>query len=67
MICVSVILKDSDLRLTKSLTMAEFNVAFGVFRDVICEAYPERRKELHSYLAIISDLAMSYGGTLFYE
>lgn len=64
---ISVILKDNDPRLTKSLTMAEFNVAFGVFRDIICEVYPDRRKELDTYLAIISDLAMSYGGTLFYE
>lgn len=47
--------------------MAEFNIAFGVFRDVICEIQPERRQELDTYLAIISDLAMSYGGTLFYE
>ena len=29
--------------------------------------YPERRIELDTYLAIISDLAISYGGTLFYE
>ena len=31
--------------------MAEFNVA-GVYRDVIHEAYPDRRIELSSYLAI---------------
>ena len=60
------ILRESDLRLSKNVTMAEFNVAFGVYRDVICEVYPERRVELGSYLAIISD-AMSYGGTLFYK
>ena len=36
--------------------MAEFNVA-GVHRDVICEAYPARRVELDTYLAIISDQA----------
>lgn len=64
---ISVLLKDSDPRLTKSLTIAEFNTAFGVYRDTICEINPERRKELDTYLSIISDLAMSYGGTLFYE
>lgn len=64
---VAVILKECDPRLSKNVTMAEFNVAFGVFRDVICEVYPDRRTELDTYLAIISDLAMSYGGTLFYE
>ncbi|XP_030269433.1 uncharacterized protein LOC115579872 [Sparus aurata] len=63
----SVVLKDSDPRLSKTLTMAEFNVAFGVFRDTICEKYPQRREELDTYLAIISDLGLSYGGSLFYE
>ena len=63
----SVVLKDSDPRLSKTLTLAEFNVAFGVFRDTICEIYPQRREELDTYLAIISDLALSYGGSLFYE
>ncbi|KAK2854563.1 hypothetical protein Q7C36_006432 [Tachysurus vachellii] len=47
--------------------MPKFNVAFCVFRDVICDTYPERRAELDTYLAIISDLAMTYGRTLFYE
>ena len=46
--------------LTKSFTS-------GVFRDVICEGFPERRVELDTYLAIIADLALSYGGGLFYE
>lgn len=64
---VSVMLKDGDPRLSQTLTLAEFNVAFGVFRDVICEVYATRRAELDSYLAIISDPAMTYGGTLFYE
>lgn len=64
---VSVMLKDSDPRLSKMLTLAEFNVAFGVYRDVICEVYPSRRAELDTYLAIISDLALTYGGTLFYD
>ncbi|XP_078808793.1 uncharacterized protein LOC144994542 [Oryzias latipes] len=64
---VSVVLKDSDPRLDKGLTLAEFVVAFGVFRDVICEVYPHRREELDVYLAIISDLALSYGGSLFYD
>lgn len=61
---VSVMLKDSDPRLSKTLTLAAFNVAFDVFRDVICKVYPSCRAELDAYLAIISDLAMSYSGTL---
>lgn len=47
--------------------MVKFNVAFAVFRDIICKVFPDRRKELDAYLAIISDLNMSYGGKLFYE
>lgn len=62
---ISVLLKDNDQRLSNCLTMPEFNVAFGVFRDVICETYPGRRAELDTYLAIISDLSITYGGTLF--
>ena len=60
-------LKECDPRLSKTLTLAEFNVAFGVYRDIICEVYPSRRAELDTYLAIISDLALSYGATLFFE
>ncbi|XP_062249448.1 uncharacterized protein LOC133958576 [Platichthys flesus] len=40
----SVVLKDSDPRLSKSLTLAEFNVAFGVFRDTICEEAPAYKR-----------------------
>ena len=63
----TVVLKDSDPRLSKTLTMAEFNVAFSVFRDTICEIYPQRQEELDTYLTIISDLGLSYSGSLFYE
>lgn len=51
--------------MSKNLTLLEFYVTFGVYRDTLCEAYPERRVELDTYLALISDLAMRYGGTLF--
>ena len=34
---------------------------------IASKAYPERRVEFDNYLALISDLAMLYGGTLFYE
>ena len=64
---VAVVLKDNDTRLTKSLSMPEFVTAFSIYRDVICEVFPNRRTELDTYLAINADLAMTYGGTLFYE
>lgn len=59
----SIVLKDSDPRLSKTLTLAEFNVAFGGFRDTICEVHPQGEAwHLFSY-----NLALSYGGYLFYE
>ncbi len=64
---LSVMLKENDSRLSKTLTPAKFIVAFGVFRDVICEVFPSRRAKLDTNLAIITDLALTYGGTLFYE
>lgn len=64
---ISVALKDADPRLSKTITFPEFCVAFGIYRDVMCEAYPTRRAELDTYLSIIADLAVSYGGTLFYD
>lgn len=59
----SVSLKDSDPRLFKTLTLAKFIVAFVVYRD--CEVHPSCRAELDTYIALIADLTMSYGGTVF--
>lgn len=56
---ISVALKDADPRLSKTLTFAEFCVAFGIYRDVMCEVHPSRRAELDTYLSIIADLAVS--------
>ena len=60
---VSVLLKGCDPRMLKNLTLPEFYVAFGVYRDTLCEVYPERRIEFDDYMSLISDLAMRYGGT----
>lgn len=54
---ILVILKENDPRLTKSLTMGEFNIAFGMFKVIVCEVNPDRRKELDTYLEIILDLS----------
>ena len=35
-----------DPRLNKILTLGEFIAAFGVYKTVLCEAYPNRRSEL---------------------
>ena len=61
---VSVFLKGSDPRMSKNLTLAEFCVAFRVYRDTLCEACVV---EMDDNLAIICDLALRCGGSLFYE
>ncbi|XP_014916462.1 uncharacterized protein LOC106965081 [Poecilia latipinna] len=40
---------------------------FCVYRDVICSVYPNRRIELDTYLALIADLHLQYGRSLFYQ
>ncbi|XP_023200297.1 serine/arginine repetitive matrix protein 1-like [Xiphophorus maculatus] len=63
----SAILKTSDPRLSRDLSIGQFLAAFSVFRDVICSVYPDRRVELDAYLALIADLHMRYGRSLFYQ
>jgi hypothetical protein len=57
----------SDLRTTRPLSLNEFLVAFGKYRNVLCEVYPHRREELDIYLREIVDMATRFGGTHFYE
>ena len=64
---VSAILKSSDPRLNRDLSIGQFLVAFGIFRDVICSVYPDRRQELDAYLALIGDINLTYGKALFYQ
>lgn len=56
-----------DPRLNRSLTLAEFITAFSKYRNVMCEVYPQRRKELDDYERDIVAMATRYGGGLFYE
>ncbi len=64
---ISIVLKECNPRLSKSLSLVQFYVAFRVLGDTICEFYQNKRSELDIYLAIISDLAFIYGGSPFYE
>ncbi|MGH0143190.1 UNVERIFIED_CONTAM: hypothetical protein FKN15_019140 [Acipenser sinensis] len=48
-------------------TMGEFMLAFSAYRDMLCSAFPHRREELDHYLAYIIELAVHYGGTMFYQ
>jgi len=58
--------KASDPHLNRDL-IGQFLVAFGVYRDVICSVYPERRQELDSYLALIGDLSQNYAKNVFFQ
>ena len=55
-----------DLRLKRNLTIAEFLTAFGKYKRVMCQAFPNRRDELDSYEANIIDIYNVYGER-FYE
>ena len=48
------------------LSFPEFALAFSRFTEVICSAFPSRRRELNDYASIISGLAVNYWGTHFY-
>ena len=57
----------SDPRLSKTLTIGEFITAFSIYKNIMCEAYPQRRQELDTYERDIVDMATRFGGTNFYE
>ena len=57
----------SDKRAQRSLTLPEFIAAFATYKNVMCEVYPIRRAELDAYQRDIVEMAMRYGGTLFYD
>ncbi|TKS78115.1 hypothetical protein D9C73_013059 [Collichthys lucidus] len=52
---------------SKELTAPEFTLAFSLYRDVICPAFPDRRSEPDDYLSLIIDLASRFGGNGFYS
>ena len=51
---------------TKDLTPAEFAFAFGIYRDTLCDQFPNRREELDQYMHLVLDMALTYGGNGFY-
>ncbi|KAL1250895.1 hypothetical protein QQF64_018691 [Cirrhinus molitorella] len=59
---VAVFLKTSDPRLQRNLSFGEFVIAFSIYRDILCQAFPERREELDLYLAMIADFNQRYRG-----
>ena len=63
----SAVLRSADPRLARDLSIGEFLVAFGIYREVVCSVFPQRRKELDGYLDLIGDLNLCYGKHFFYQ
>ena len=61
------ILKPGDPRLSKNLTLGEFIVAFGKYKNIVCEVLPHRRTELDHYERDVVEMANNFGGTRFYD
>lgn len=57
----------TDHRVNKCLTITEFIQAFTIYKNVMCEAFPMREKELSAYMADIVDMASRFPGLTFYE
>ena len=56
-----------DPRLNNTLTLPQFIQAFGIYKNIMCEAYPSRRVELDMYERDVVDMATRYQGRGFYE
>ncbi|XP_033119144.1 uncharacterized protein LOC117118615 [Anneissia japonica] len=61
--------KDSskDIRLNRLLKIGEFINAFGIYKNILGNVYPQRREELDKYERDIVDMATRYPGKGFYE
>ncbi|KAK9543264.1 hypothetical protein VZT92_001055 [Zoarces viviparus] len=57
---IAAVFKSADPRLIGDLSIGQFMVAFGVYRDVICAVYPDRRQELDTYMALIGELHLKH-------
>ena len=56
-----------DPRLNTTLMLPQFIQAFGIYKNIMCETYPNRRVELDLYERDIMDMASPYPGKGFYE
>ena len=56
-----------DKRLTRSLTIQEFVKAFNIFKNILCQTFPQRRVEMDRYMSHIIDMATKFPGLAFYE
>ena len=49
-----------DPRLNRNLSITEFMQAFGTYKNIMCEGYPNRRVELDLYERDIIEMATRY-------
>ncbi|CAF4209424.1 unnamed protein product [Rotaria sp. Silwood2] len=56
-----------DPCLDKNLTISEFILAFTRYLNIICEVFPQRRRELTAYLCDIIRLSSRFGHPFFYH
>ncbi|MES9880562.1 MAG: hypothetical protein ABW185_06725, partial [Sedimenticola sp.] len=56
-----------DPRLNNVLSLSQFIQAFGIYKNIMCMAHPQRRPELDLYERDIIDMSSRYGGSGFYE
>ena len=57
----------SDPRLQKPLTIQEFIRAFSIYKNVMCQTFPQRLQELDTYMSDIVEMAARFQGFAFYE
>ena len=57
----------TDPRLDKSLTIMEFILAFNRYVNIICEVFPQRRRELSAYMCEIIRLSSHFDHPFFYD
>ena len=58
--------QQKDHRLDRSLSITQFYRAFGIYKRIMCEAYPQRCSELDLYEADIGDI-FDHFGEVFYQ
>ena len=56
-----------DPRLNKCLNISEFIQAFGTYKNIMCEAFPNRRHKLDLYEREIVNMASRYPGAGLYD
>ncbi|XP_071145782.1 uncharacterized protein [Mytilus edulis] len=57
--------KENDDRLKRNLTLDEFIIAFGRFKKIMCQVFPNRAEELDCYLSHIIETANVWPGKFF--